>query len=347
MKRDVEISDPEELDVSEMKPKLAITMGDPAGIGPEIVCKALMRKEVFEFCHPVVYGDRDWMNQTAESLKSPLEFVSESEVKPNQIQLIQATTADLSGIRIGEVSAEAGRAGVESVIFAAKSAMSGEADAIVTAPLNKESIRMAGYSFPGHTEALAEVTGTRNYGMLLLSGALRVVHVSTHVSLREAITRTKTARILECIRLGESACRMLGIESPRIAVAGLNPHAGEGGLFGTEEIEEIEPAVRLAQSERILATGPHPPDTIFARAAKGEFDLVVAMYHDQGHIPVKLHGFDTGVNVTIGLPILRVSVDHGTAFDIAGKGVASEASLLEAVRVATMLARNRESFRTD
>jgi 4-hydroxythreonine-4-phosphate dehydrogenase len=175
--------------------------------------------------------------------------------------------------------------------------------------------------------------------MLLLSGPLRVVHVSTHVSLREAIERVKTARILECLRLGDRACRELGIAAPHLAVAGLNPHAGEHGLFGTEDAEEIAPAVALAQQEGMQASGPYPPDTVFARALNAEFDLVVAMYHDQGHIPVKLHGFDTGVNVTIGLPIIRVSVDHGTAFDIAGKGIAREQSMLEAVRVAVRMAR--------
>ena len=201
-----------------------------------------------------------------------------------------------------------------------KPRLRGDVDAIVTAPLNKEAMALGGYPYPGHTELLAEVTQTPRYGMMLLSGSLRVVHVSTHVSLREAIERVQTPRILECIRLGDRACRDLGIDPPRIAVAGLNPHAGENGLFGTEEETEIAPAIAQARQESIDATGPHPPDTVFARAAKGEFDLVVAMYHDQGHIPVKLHGFDTGVNVTIGLPIIRVSVDHGTAFDIAGQG---------------------------
>ncbi len=196
---------------------------------------------------------------------------------------------------------------------------------------------MAGYPYPGHTELLAEVTSTPRYGMLLISGSLRVVHVSTHVSLREAIERVKTPRVLECIRLGQRACRDLGIVVPRIAVAGLNPHAGEHGMFGSEDARQIAPAVEQARLEGILAEGPLPPDTVFARAVAGAFDLVVAMYHDQGHIPVKLHGFDTGVNVTIGLPIIRVSVDHGTAFDIAGKGIARESSMLEALRIAAQL----------
>ncbi len=321
------------------KPRIAITMGDPAGIGPEIICKALSRAELWEICTPVVFGDQDWMTKTAKSLSLPIRF-STLETSSNSTlapALFQATNADLRLVELGKLSAEAGKAGVECVKSAVNSAIAGEVEAIVTAPLNKEAIRLAGYSYPGHTELLAEMTNSPKYGMMLLSGNLRVVHVSTHISLLVAISRVKTERVLECIRLGNQACKKLGIAQPRIAVAGLNPHAGENGLFGREEIEEIQPAISLAQKEGILASGPHPPDTIFARTAKGEFDLVIAQYHDQGHIPVKLHGFDSGVNVTIGLPIIRVSVDHGTAFDIAGKGVASEESLLEAMRVAVQI----------
>jgi 4-hydroxythreonine-4-phosphate dehydrogenase len=198
---------------------------------------------------------------------------------------------------------------------------------------------LGGYPFPGHTELLAEVAGTSRYGMLLLSGPLRVLHVSTHISLRGAIDRVRAPRVLECIRMADGACRDLGIATPRIAVAGLNPHAGEHGLFGGEETTEIAPAIEEARATGIDATGPHPPDTVFARALRGEFDLVVAMYHDQGHIPIKLRGFDEGVNVTIGLPLIRVSVDHGTAFDIAGRAIAREQSLVEALRVAVQMVR--------
>jgi 4-phospho-D-threonate 3-dehydrogenase / 4-phospho-D-erythronate 3-dehydrogenase len=331
-------------------PRLAITMGDPAGIGPEIILKALMHAEVGRLCRPVVYGDVDWMRATAEALRLPVHIVASTDVSEDKpvpacedgvttIVVRQATNADLSDVRHGVLSAAAGQAAAQCVIAAARAAMAGDCDGIVTAPLNKEAIALGGYPYPGHTELLAEVTGTPRYGMLLVSGPLRVVHVSTHVSLREAIARVKTARVLECIRLGQRACLDLGIITPRIAVAGLNPHAGEHGMFGSEESDEIAPAVEQARNEGIDATGPHPPDTVFARTASGAFDLVVAMYHDQGHIPVKLHGFDTGVNVTIGLPILRVSVDHGTAFDIAGQGIARESSLLEALRVAAQLAK--------
>ena len=313
------------------KPRIAITMGDPAGIGPEIICKVLAEETIYEWCGPVVYGDSDWMRNTFRSLQP------QPQTGHEDFPLVQATTADLRDVVVGRLSAQAGKAAAECVIAAAKDALAGKVDAIVTAPLNKEAMAMGGYPYPGHTELLAEIAQTPRYGMLLLSGSLRVVHVSTHVSLREAIARVKTPRILECIRLGERACRDLGLTSPRIAVAGLNPHAGESGLFGSEEEMEIAPAVRQAQQEGIEASGPHPPDTVFARAANGGFDLVVAMYHDQGHIPVKLHGFDTGVNVTIGLPLIRVSVDHGTAFDIAGKGVARDQSLREAIRVAVQM----------
>jgi len=325
---------------SDKRPRLAITMGDPAGIGPEIVLKALAHPSVYEICIPTVYGDLEWMQRTAQSLRLDQHVVADSSGElPDAFTILvrQATQADLREVRVGELAAAAGQAAAECVLSAAKAAMADETDALVTAPLNKEAIALGGYPYPGHTELLAEATQTPRYGMLLLAGPLRVVHVSTHVSLREAIARVLSPRILECIRLGDRACRDLGIANPRIAVAGLNPHAGENGLFGNEEIEQIAPAIAQARQEGIDASGPHPPDTVFQRANAGAFDLVVAMYHDQGHIPVKLHGFDTGVNVTIGLPIKRVSVDHGTAFDIAGQGIAREQSMLEALRVAALL----------
>ena len=328
------------------RPRIAITMGDPAGIGPEIILKALGYGGIYAHCRPIIYGDRAWMLKAA-ALLPPLQI--EESVQVNYETLAaklthQATDADLSEVRWGELSAQAGKAAAECVVAAAEAALRGDVDAVVTAPLNKEAIALGGFPYPGHTELLAHVTHTPRYGMLLLTGNLRVVHVSTHVSLREAIERVRTPRILECIRLAHRACQDLGIAAPRIAVAGLNPHAGENGLFGTEEVTEIAPAIAQARRENMDATGPHPPDTVFARAVKDEFDLVVAMYHDQGHIPVKLHGFDTGVNVTIGLPIIRVSVDHGTAFDIAGKGIASEQSLLEAIRIAAQMVQSREAL---
>lgn len=329
-------------------PRLAVTMGDPAGIGPEIVLKALTCPDIRRLCAPTVYGDVAWMRRTAQEIRPDVRIEEETDYwrapessgdREGTVWVRQATHADLGRVIYGAISAEAGRAAAESVIAAAGAAMGGKTDALVTAPLHKEAIALAGFSYPGHTELLAAVTGTERYGMLLVADALRVVHVSTHVALREAVARVRAGRVLECIRLGEAGCRMLGIAAPRIAVAALNPHAGEGGLFGTEEEREIAPAVRLAQQEGRDVTGPYPPDTVFARAVRGEFDLVVAMYHDQGHIPVKLHGFDTGINMTLGLPVLRVSVDHGTAFDIAGRGVASERSLSAALRLAAHIVR--------
>ena len=318
-------------------------MGDPAGVGPEIILKAFQHPEVYALCRPVVYGDMGRMRSAArEMLLTTSVFPDDcAAADPHTLLVHQATTADLSGVAWGELSAEAGKAAAESVIAAARAALNGEVAALVTAPLNKEAMALGGFAFPGHTELLADVTGTKNYGMLLVADRLRVIHVSTHISLRDAIHLVKTPRVLNCIRLGQQACRELGIETPRIAVAGLNPHAGEHRLFGNEDSDEIAPAVARAQAEGIHVSGPHPPDTLFARAAQGEFDLVIAMYHDQGHIPVKLYGFDSGVNITVGLPIIRVSVDHGTAFDIAGKGIAREHSLLEALRMATRIAVRR------
>lgn len=324
-------------------PIIGITMGDPAGIGCEVILKALRHPEIYALCRPVVCGDLAWIEQVSRDLQLPVRVLPDTEGVPDtdMVCVRQATRADLSEVHYGELSAHAGRAAAECVIVATHLAMENEFDAIVTAPLNKEAMALGGYPYPGHTELLAEVTHTPKYGMFLSSGNLRVIHVSTHVSLREAIERVRTPRIIECIRLGQDGCRQLGITNPRVAVAGLNPHAGENGLFGTEEVEEIAPAIQLARDEGILASGPHPPDTIFARTALGEFDVVVAMYHDQGHIPVKLHGFDSGVNITLGLPIIRVSVDHGTAFDIAWQGIAREESLLEAVRVAVQMVHAR------
>lgn len=332
--------------------RLAITMGDPAGIGPEIVIKALRHSYVYDRCEPIIFGDVRVMRQTAERLRSHInikEWAPTGSIGSRRathdltVDVRQATGMDLGGVRLGQLSAEAGRASAEAVVCAAKAVMADEADAIVTAPINKEAIALGGYPYAGHTELLAEVTGAKSYGMLLLAGNLRVIHVSTHVSLSEAIRRVKSPRIVECIRLGHEACVQLGIAKPRIAVAGLNPHAGEHGLFGSEEGLEIEPAVAEAASLGIAASGPHAPDTVFARTLAGEFDLVVAMYHDQGHIPVKLSGIDSGVNVSVGMPIIRVSVDHGTAFDIAGAGIASENSMLEAIRVAEVMIRSRRA----
>jgi 4-phospho-D-threonate 3-dehydrogenase / 4-phospho-D-erythronate 3-dehydrogenase len=263
------------------------------------------------------------------------------EYLPGSVTLLDLHNADPGEIPVGQVSAPAGRAAVEYVFRACDLAKEGIVDAIVTAPLNKEAMHRAGFNYPGHTELLTERTGARRVSMLLVGPNLRVVHVSTHVSLAEAIRRVQTERVLEVIELAYGSCQALGIPDPRIAVAGLNPHAGESGLFGNQEADEIQPAVAQARARGWRVSDPQPPDTVFLRAVKGEFDIVVAMYHDQGHIPMKLLAFDSGVNVSIGLPIIRTSVDHGTAFDIAGTGRASEESLLAAVDVAVQMAAAR------
>ena len=260
---------------------------------------------------------------------------------------------DSEKLELGKVSKEAGEAAFQYVVKVIELANKGKVDATVTNAFNKEAINLAGHHYSGHTEVYAEYTGTKSYTMMLALGDLRVVHVSTHVSLREACDRVKKDRVLEVIRIANDACKQLGIKNPKVGVAGLNPHSGEGGLFGREEIEEIIPAIEAANAEGILAEGPVPPDTVFSKARGGWYDIVVAMYHDQGHIPLKVVGFVydrdaqvweavEGVNITLGLPIIRVSVDHGTAFDQAGTGQANELSLMNSIDYAIRLAKNRK-----
>lgn len=318
------------------RPVLAITMGDPSGVGPEIILKALAREDVRASCVPLVVGSADVLRHVAEMLRLPasLQTVADVSAIPETGIAVWDIPADLDAIEIGVEGAESGRVAVEAVRQAVALTQGGQAAAIVTAPLNKRAISLAGFPYPGHTEMLAELAGAAKVAMLLVTPTLRVIHVSTHVSLREAIERVRPERIRTVIEIADRTLRQMKIAPPRIAVAGLNPHAGEGGLFGREEIEIITPAVEEARQAGFDATGPYPPDTIFHRAGRGEFDVVVAMYHDQGHIPVKLAGFESGVNVSVGLPFVRTSVDHGTAFDIAGKGIASEQSLVEAIRLA-------------
>lgn len=326
------------------RPLLAITLGDPAGIGPEVTLKALAHAEVFERCRPLVIGDRRILERAAGWLGRalpPVEAVetpSQGEYAPDSLPLLDLHNADPAEIPVGQVRAEAGRAAVEYVFRACDLALADGVDGIVTAPLNKGAMHKAGFLYPGHTELLAERTKAERISMLLVGPKLRVVHVSTHVSLAEAIRRVTTERVLEVIGLAQRSCEALGIPQPHIAVAGLNPHASENGLFGNQEAEQVQPAIELARRKGWTVSDPQPPDTVFLRAVKGEFDIVVAMYHDQGHIPMKLLAFDSGVNVSIGLPIIRTSVDHGTAFDIAGTGVAREESMLAAIDVAVQMA---------
>ena len=307
-------------------PIVAITAGDPAGIGPEIVLKAIARPEVRACCRPLVIGSRAVLDRVAQRLAlTPAAEVEDIPLSPDEFTP-------------GRESPVAGRCAVLAVKRAVALVQSGRAGAIATAPLNKAAMASAGFSYPGHTELLAELAGVTDYTMMLVAGKLRVVHTSTHVSLSEAIRRVTIARVFTVIRLAHETLQRMGLPQPRIAVAGLNPHAGEGGLFGREEIDHIAPAVAAARAAGFDASGPWPGDTIFFRCARGEFDVVVAQYHDQGHIAVKQSGFDTGVNLTAGLPFFRVSVDHGTAFDIAWQGKASESSMVEAILLAAELA---------
>ena len=324
-------------------PLLAITMGDPAGIGPEVVLKALMHRSVFEKSRPLVIGDRRILERAAGwlGLTLDLDLVGEptrGAYAPGRVTLLDLENADPDACPPGELSAAAGNAAVDYVFRACDLAMAHSVDAVVTAPLNKAAMHMAGHDFAGHTELLTERTNAKRVSMLLIGPNLRIVHVSTHVGLAEAIRRVKSGRVDEVIQIAHEACVALGIAHPRIAVAGLNPHASEGGLFGDEEATEIVPAIAAARARGLDVSDPQPPDTVFLRATQGAYDIVVAQYHDQGHIPMKLLAFDSGVNVSYGLPIIRTSVDHGTGFDIAGKGIARESSLLAAIDVAVQMA---------
>lgn len=349
------------------KPIVGITMGDPAGTGPEITVKALSDPSLYTCCRPIVIGDGKIMEQAAcfvgrENIRiHRCGRVSDALFTPGIIDVFHMDLIkDLSGFTMGAVSVESGNAAFQCVKKVIELALSGEVDATCTNALNKEAMNRALefyhgeksdgiLHFDGHTEIYAHYTGTQKYTMMLAHKDLRVVHVSTHVSLREACDRVKKDRVLEVIHIANRACLDLGIETPRIAVAGLNPHCGENGLFGREEIDEIIPAIENARAEGITGiTGPVPPDTVFSQALGGWYDIVVCMYHDQGHIPLKTVGFVydrekqdwqavEGVNVTLGLPIIRTSVDHGTDFYHAGNGNGNERSLVNAVKYAVQM----------
>lgn len=340
-------------------PLIAITMGDPAGIGAEIVVKALSRLEICTIARPVVVGSaavlEDACRITHRSFKiNCIEQPADGKFQFGTIDTIDLANVDMSVLRYGQVSAMCGNAAGEYIEKAIHLALAKEVDANITAPIHKKSFMLGGWGkkYAGHTEMYADFTHTEKYTMMLAHGDFRAVHVSTHVSLVEACRRVKKNRVLEVIRIAHNTCRDLGIAEPRVGVAGLNPHASDGGLFGREELDEIEPAVRSAQQEGIRAEGPVPSDTLFSKASGGMYDIVVAMYHDQGHIPMKLSGFQwdeakktwksvSGVNVTLGLPIIRVSVDHGTAFGKAGKGTARADSMIDALHMAVRLANAR------
>lgn len=330
------------------RPILGVTMGDATGAGPEIVIKALTLPHIRAVCRPIVIGDAATFRQAAHIVGSDvpirsIDRISAASFDQSIIEILDLHNIKLDQLVYGKVDAMAGQAAYECVVKAVELALSGEIAAIVTSALHKEALNLAGHHFAGHTEILAHLCGAKGVTMLLVAGQFRVSHVSTHVALREAINRVKKGRILEVTRLTNKAVRRMGIADPRLAVAGLNPHAGEGGLFGDEEILEILPAVEAAQAEGMNVVGPIPPDTVFFRMEKGQYDAVVAMYHDQGHIPTKVLAFDQGVNVTLGLPIIRTSVDHGTVFGKAGKGTARAGSMIEALKLAAKMVSTTES----
>lgn len=338
-------------------PVVGITMGDPASIGPEIAIKALLNEEIYAICNPLLVGDAGVFEHIIERLGlaasiNPVTSVKEAKFAFGVIDVYDLAIVDLDKLVFGEISAMAGNAAFEAVKTVIDLALAGEIDATVTGPINKKSINEAGHHFAGHTEIYAHYTGTNKYGMLLVEENLRVIHVSTHVSLRQACDLVKKDRILEVIDLLHNGLQQLGETNLKIGVAGLNPHAGDSGLFGTEDDQEILPAVEEAKRRGYNVEGPVPPDTLFAKAATGQYGGIVAMYHDQGHIPFKLSGFKwnaekkqmdsvKGVNITMGLPIIRTSVDHGTAFEIAGKGVASPDAMVLAIESAVQLSKNK------
>jgi 4-hydroxythreonine-4-phosphate dehydrogenase len=321
-------------------------MGDPAGIGPEVIAKALADKALARMCRPVVVGSRAVMERTIASLKLPLEVVAfdpttSARLKAGQVAVVDALKSPLPRFRMGVAADVTGAASIEFIKTAVRLAQAGSLAGIVTAPINKEAMNMAGYHYPGHTELLADLTQTKEFGMMIVGGPLKIMFTTTHVAISSLSSILTTERIAKAIRLAHlGLTRYFGIARPKIGVAALNPHAGEHGLFGNEEATSIAPAVQQARAAGIKASDPQPADTLFGKAARGGYDGVVAMYHDQGLIPLKLIAFGTCVNLTVGLPIIRTSVDHGTAYDIAGKGVAEHGSLLEAVKVAARLAQS-------
>ena len=328
------------------RPIIAITMGDAAGIGPEIIAKALSSEQIYSMCYPLVVGEGVTMREAIRLVNGqlklyPIKMLAEVKGQFGIIDLLDLHNLDWGEVVLGQVSAACGRAAMEYIAEAARLALQGKVKALVTAPINKEATIQAGYGDVGHLEFLARLTRATEYATMLVTGLLRVVHLTTHHSLRHACDLVTKERILARLRLTHDSFRQWGIAYPRIGVAALNPHASEGGLFGYEESEEIVPAIKEAQDLGIDARGPFPADSVFNRAIGGEFDVVLAMYHDQGHIPIKVYGFDRSVSVALGLPFVRTSVDHGTAFDIAGKGIANSQSLEEAIKMAIKLSEEK------
>jgi 4-phospho-D-threonate 3-dehydrogenase / 4-phospho-D-erythronate 3-dehydrogenase len=326
-------------------PLIAITMGDAAGVGPEVIMKSLGHTDILNWCRPLVIGDAERLRAAGRIVGSPLTVraVADAEIETAAFENGVVNCVDLKLIPAdlpwGKLSAIAGAAAFRFVETATRLAMDGRIDAICTAPLNKEALHAGGHRYPGHTEMLAALTGVEEVSMMLTAPKLRVIHVTTHIGLIDAIARIEPGLVQRTIERGYRVLEKAGIKRPRIGVCGINPHAGEGGLFGHgEEEEKIVPAIAACRAKGWVVEGPLPADTLFFRASRGDFDMVVAMYHDQGHGPVKVLGIEAGVNITVGLPVIRTSVDHGTAFDLAGRGTADERSMLEALRQAAELA---------
>jgi 4-hydroxythreonine-4-phosphate dehydrogenase len=329
--------------MSNQLPVVGITMGDAAGVGPEVVVKTLSRRSMSAQCRPLVIGDTRRLELANRLVKGDMKVrsidtASQARYEPGTIDCIDLALIP-DDLPFGQISPIAGDAAFQYIKRAAALAQAGEIDAICTAPLNKEALHAGGHKYPGHTEMLAQLTGVEEVSMMLVAPKLRVIHVTTHIGILDAVRKIEPGLVQRTIERGHATLVKAGIAQPRIGVCGINPHAGENGLFGYgEEEEKILPAVKLLQARGLDVTGPLPADTLFFRAGRGDFDLVVAMYHDQGHGPVKVLGLEAGVNVTVGLPVIRTSVDHGTAFDIAGKGIADDGSMVEAMRQAIELA---------
>jgi 4-hydroxythreonine-4-phosphate dehydrogenase len=320
--------------------KIAITMGEPGGVGPEVIVKAMYCAEIRDYCDPVIVGDAGIMREAAELTGLPLKVrvisnMSDSSPEAGVIEVL-AVKSD-ANVRRGAPSRGAGRAVVKYIKKAVTLALKNEVKAVVTAPISKESLKMAGYEWPGHTELFAGLTNTKDFAMMFVSDELKIILSTIHIPLKDVPKKINERLIFKTIRLAKKGADMLGIGNPRIAVAGLNPHAGESGIMGNEELRLIIPAINRARDKAINVSGPFPPDVVFHKAYNGEFDIIVCMYHDQGLIPFKMLAFETGVNVTVGLPIIRTSPDHGTAFDIAWKNTANPSSMLEAIKLASKL----------
>jgi 4-hydroxythreonine-4-phosphate dehydrogenase len=330
------------------RPVIAITMGDAAGVGPETIMKSLASASLYERCRPLVIGDAQRLRTAAQLVQQNLRVHT---IAHPQEALFQSGTVDCidlglipADLPFGQLSPVAGHAAYKYIEKAVELVQAQHADAICTAPLNKEALHAGGHLYPGHTEMLAKLTGTPEVSMMLVAPKLRVIHVTTHIGLLDAIARIEPGLVERTIQRGHDTLVRAGIAHPRIGVCGINPHAGENGLFGHgEEEQKIMPAVAQCRAKGLDVEGPLPADTLFFRAGRGDFDLVVAMYHDQGHGPIKVLGIEAGVNITVGLPVIRTSVDHGTAFDIAGKGLVDERSMLEALRQAIDLATRRDA----